>query len=110
MMRVILCMYQVNIIQLEPANEHLRDTIFFNIFRNSILFDELHDALEYRRYLVRNKIPPPKMYTLGGDVLDATAVLDPNPTSKLPVQQTFVFGEQRSRHVAIDAASDGNHC
>lgn len=38
----------VNMIKLLPTHEHLRDTLFWNIFRDSILFNDLKSAMAYR--------------------------------------------------------------
>ena len=40
--------YLVNMVKLAPDKEHFRDTIFWNIFRNSILFDTIETANQFR--------------------------------------------------------------
>lgn len=94
---MLLCCQQVNLLHLKPDLESLRDTLFFNIFNNAILFDDMNSALDYRQYLVQNDIRPPSMYTLQGTKVTSQAVLDPGPGGMKPSRLDYVFGEQPSR-------------
>ena len=38
--------YMVNLIQLDPKQEHMRDTVFFHMYRYTLLFENLDAALE----------------------------------------------------------------
>jgi hypothetical protein len=95
----------INLLQLTPENEELRDTLFWNIFSSSILFDNLSAALDYRREIVKAGLPIPFIYTVNGDRLDGTAMLSPVHTgstssassSSSPISETqlsYIFGEQ----------------
>ena len=62
--------YMVNIIQLRPDNERLRDSIFHAIFGRNVLIDTLNDAVEYTKKCGSN--PAPNFFTLTGDTLKVT--------------------------------------
>ena len=94
-------------LQLKPEYEYLRDTLFFNIFSTSILFDDMNAALDYRKYLVQNEIRPPSMFTLQGTKLTSQAVLDPGPGGTKPDRLDYVFGEQPSRVFESIRAENG---
>ena len=49
--------YMVNLIQLDPTREHMRDTVFWHMYRFALLFENLDAALEYRRGLVSSAPP-----------------------------------------------------
>jgi hypothetical protein len=91
---------QVNVISLEPDKEDLRDTLFYSLFGNAILFNTFNDALVYRKYLVTMKVKPPMMFSLSGDKISASAVLDPGPSGRPPDSFEFLFGEQPSKQYA----------
>ena len=94
-------------IRLKPDLEFLRDTLLFNMFGNSVLFNDMNSALDYRKYLVQNDIRPPSMYTLEGTRLTSQALLDPGPSGTKPERLDFVFGEQPSRDIASIHTSNG---
>lgn len=81
-------------IALEPQHESLRETLFYNIFKRSIMFDNLETALAYRRSLVTRNVSPPTIYTRRGDKLNSDGVLNPRQgAGKLPDALEFVFGQ-----------------
>lgn len=41
--------YLVNLIQLTEENEHLRDTVFWNIFKSALVFDDFESAVAFKR-------------------------------------------------------------
>ena len=85
--------YLVNMVQLTRDQEHLRDTLLYNNFQKSMLFDDLDSALAYRAYLVKINISPPLIYTMDGERISARAVLNPSPSGKCPQDLEFIFGE-----------------
>lgn len=81
-------------IKLPRDREQLRDTLFFNIYQKSILFDDMKNALVYRQSLIRQEIQPPMLYTLRGERITGNALLDPSANAKLPSTLEFVYGEE----------------
>jgi hypothetical protein len=81
-------------IRLDSDKEYLRDTLLYNVFGRSLLFDNLETALDYRSYLVAMSIQPPLIFTLEGDRVSARAVLNPTPQGKCPADLEFLYGEQ----------------
>ena len=84
--------YMINILQLSPENEHLRDTLFWDLLRNTILIDDFPSAIKYRREFIRENRSPPSIYTMNGDRLDSTAVFLPS-TPFNEGTLSFVFGQ-----------------
>lgn len=90
---LLLSFVQVNLLILAPEKEYLRDTLFFAIFRDALLFDTWQQALSYQKYLVVEKRrTPPMLYTRKGEVLSNQALLDPRPLARCPEQLETVFG------------------
>jgi hypothetical protein len=85
--------YLVNLVQLNRDQEYLRDTLLYNNFQRSLLFDDLESAMAYRAYLVRINISPPLIFTMEGERISARAVLNPSPSGKCPADMDFIFGE-----------------
>jgi hypothetical protein len=40
--------YMINLLQLDPSKEYLRDSLFFSLFRQGVLLDDLDAASAYR--------------------------------------------------------------
>ena len=59
------------------SEESLRDTIFFNVFKRQLLFDNLETAIEYRQWMVKKKKVVPTIYTRTGEKLSQEGQLDP---------------------------------
>jgi chromosome segregation ATPase len=83
--------YLVNIIQLDPEHEYLRDTLFFAIFDRTLLFDTAESALSYQKKMIDSKQRPPTIVTMEGDKFSPDGML--NPSAKMPRKLPFVFGE-----------------
>ena len=82
--------YLVNLIELPVSKEHLRDTVFYEIYHNSILIDNIDCAKEYRKHLNGiNAIAPP-IYTRDGTKLASNGLMTPNKTNQ---NLQFVYGE-----------------
>jgi hypothetical protein len=85
---------QVNLIHLHPKDEKLRDTIFYQIFQNSLLLDKETDAVIYRNLLIQNKIfPIPNLYSLDGVCLRGDGLFHPTQ-DRLPGKLNYIFGEK----------------
>lgn len=69
-------------LQLDPKNEELRDTLFYHIFKNSMLFDDLDSGMKYRRTLIKERKRPPAIFTVDGNKIGIDAVLDPKKGKK----------------------------
>ena len=54
-------------VKLDAENEYLRDSVFYDIFGQSILFDDMDHAVEYRTQLLQKNKKPSNIYTLKGD-------------------------------------------
>lgn len=80
-------------LQLDAKNEGLRDSLFFQIFKNAILFDDLDSAMEYRRAVIHRDSQPPNLYTVCGQKVGTDGVLDPNK-GRRPANLKNVFGMQ----------------
>jgi hypothetical protein len=81
-------------IKLQREREHLRDTLFYNIYQKSIIFDDMKSALAYRQALIRQEIQPPTIYTLHGERITGNALLDPSANARLPSTMEFIYGEE----------------
>lgn len=100
--------YLVNLIRLPADQEHLRDNLFFSIFRKSILFDDHNSAAKYREYLISRNEDPPTIFTRDGAKIPSVAVFDPSPAGKLqnPSQLEFIFGEQPTKDSPVFAQTN----
>jgi hypothetical protein len=88
---------QVNLIHLHQKDEKLRDTIFYQIFQNSLLLETEVDATLYRNLLIQNKIfPIPTLYSLDGCCLRGDGLLSPTThhQNHLPGKLNYIFGEK----------------
>lgn len=79
-------------LKLEPRNEYLRDTLFWHMFRNTLLFKDFADAVRYGRDLANDNKPAQSMYSEDGQQVLADGILDPNAVN--PSKLDFVFGMQ----------------
>jgi len=68
----------VNIIQLDDSKEHLRDSVFFSIFRKSLIFDDFELAAQYRKQLRAEGSSPPTLYTRRGDRITSDGLFNPS--------------------------------
>ena len=59
------------------SDESLRDTIFFNVFKRQLLFDNLETAIQYRQWMVKKRKSVPTIYTRTGEKLTQEGQLDP---------------------------------
>jgi len=59
------------------TDESLRDTIFFNVFKRQLLFDDLETAIQYRQWMVQKRRVVPTIYTRTGEKLGQEGQLDP---------------------------------
>ena len=90
---------QVNLLELEPRNEHYRDTLFWHMFGFTLLFKNFADAVSYRRELIRNNQPTPPMYSEDGQQILADAILDPNAVNSSRLD--YEFGMQDPRNSTL---------
>lgn len=86
-------------IQLEPHDEHLRDTVFYKIFGNTLLFDSMETAQAHRLSQIARNQNSPTMYTRDGNCLPSDGSMDPTVgRNRMPHHFNYVFGEQPPRH------------
>lgn len=79
-------------LHLTPDLEYLRSTVFFNLLKDAIVFDEYWQAVSYREYLTKRGIPCPLLYSLDGKQIAKDGVLDPNDRDSIS-RLDFSFGE-----------------
>ena len=53
--------HAINMLVLNPRDEGLRATLFWNMLGNLAIFDNDHNALEYRKHLVQQHQAPPNI-------------------------------------------------
>ena len=68
-------------IQLKPDQEHLRDSVFFSVFRDKIVFDTMESAMAYRSDIIGHsggmrRIPT--IYCRSGEIIAADGLQDPS--------------------------------
>ena len=76
--------YLVELINLN--DESLRDTIFYNVFKRQLLFDDLDTAIKYREWMVRRRRSVPTIYTRTGEKLAQEGHLDPGNEVSCSIQ------------------------
>lgn len=83
--------YMVNLIELERDKEYLRDSVFWVMFRNTILVDTFDDAQKVKEYLVSRKSRQnvPTIFTLAGDILESSGILNPKKRKDGPCDLEF---------------------
>jgi hypothetical protein len=87
-------------IQLRENEEYYRDTIFWNIYHQTLLFDNLDNALEYYKSCKRNNRLVHEMYTRNGDRVDSRGALDPTPgQGRMPALLKYIYGEMPSQDI-----------
>ncbi len=99
-MKFYFFVVQINMIQLSRNNEHLRDTLFYSIFRESILVDNVESAMNFREKFLLDcraqKVQknPPTLFCRTGDKIGSEGIMDPQK-GKLSMRSdlTFVFGQ-----------------
>jgi hypothetical protein len=95
--------YMINMLKLDSANENLRDSLFWHMFSNTLLFDDFASATTYRKILVQQRRLTPSMYTLTGERLMKDALFTPG--NKIPKNLSNVYGEQN-----LSTTDDYNVC
>lgn len=93
--------YLVNLINLPFEKEHLRDTLFYNIYKNSMLFDDMDTAFAYRKAAMekfkrRTGPKPPKIFTRDGYSIGTDGVRDPTASGRMPHELKNVYGQDGS--------------
>jgi hypothetical protein len=87
--------YLVDLISLN--DEALRDTLFYNVFKRALLFDDLDSAIEYRQFMVKKKRNVPTIFTRTGEKLPQEGQLDPIG-GRLPENLDYIFGQMKPQH------------
>lgn len=97
--------FMIDVLQFDSCREELRMTLFSHIYQNIILIDTLEHAMDFRREWLRTTNQrAPTIYTLQGDRVPASGLLD--PTSKLPSDLQTVFGSQDPKDIFSAHARD----
>ena len=86
---------------LEPRNEHLRDTLFWQMFGLTLIFEDFDDAVRYRKVLIKNNKSPPNMYSKDGQQILVDGILDPNAAKRSNLE--YIFGMQDPRNTTLFA-------
>ena len=76
---------------LDPENEHLRDTLFWHMYHNTILIDDLPRALEYATSSSMRNQTRPSMFTMTRERMQSDGILDP---VSAPKDLRNVYGAQ----------------
>jgi len=90
--------YMVNFIQLSREHEHLRDSLFWTIYKWGLVFDNYVDALRYRKCFIESRrSQPPAMYCADGKrVLDG--MVGDRANNDMPKALSCVYGAQAGDH------------
>ena len=86
---------------LEPRNEYLRDTLFWQMFGLTLIFEDFDDAVRYRKVLIKNNKSPPNMYSKDGQQILVDGILDPNAAKRSNLE--YIFGMQDPRNTTLFA-------
>ncbi len=78
--------------RLKDEHEGLRDTLFFSLFGDAVVFDDIESAL---LYLHDGSNPPARVYTKDGIRLDhKQGIFDPSDKGQQALEHLeFIFGE-----------------
>lgn len=96
----------MDLIDLSPANEALRETLFCKIFRESLLVRNRDDLVELRTFLIDEGLAPPAIFTLDGCSIGEGGLF-----SVMPQNLEYVFGQQNVLESAgYKAAERGRYC
>lgn len=77
---------------MESQDEYLRSSVFYNLLKDAIVFDDYWQAVEYRKYLTKSGVLCPMLYSLDGRQIGKDGVLDPNERNSIN-QLDYIFGE-----------------
>jgi hypothetical protein len=69
--------HMINLLKIDPSKEYLRDSLFYLMFKSSLLFDDLPTASAYRKYLSLRHESYPSMYTRTGERLLSDGIYIP---------------------------------
>lgn len=84
----------VNLIQLDQDNEDLRESIFYSIFENSLLFDDNISAKAYRDWFLQHgRGSMPDIFTKEGVKFDRRGIIWRRNVDD-PTELQYIFGEQ----------------
>eukprot|EP01051_Picozoa_sp_SAG22_P009299 SAG22_NODE_766_length_7392_cov_4.700123_2_plen_1726_part_00 len=92
----------VNMLELPPEKEKYRDTVFWTLFKTSLMMDTLEDAQAYRQHKTKQHQNCPTIFTKDGHTLANDGFLHagsrltertrlPNVFGAMPVQQTTQY-------------------
>jgi len=86
--------FAVNLLEFTNENAHLRRTLFFSVFSNTIVLDDLESAQVYREHLIRSHRKCPAILTMNGDMISGDGLMDPNRKCPQRLEDLrFTFGE-----------------
>jgi chromosome segregation ATPase len=75
--------YLINLIKLQPQNEGLRDTLFYHMYKDSLLFDSMETALSYKKRCIQQNQIVGNLYTRQGDRILSNGILISGKSAKL---------------------------
>jgi hypothetical protein len=88
----------------EADQEYLRGTVFYDLFKDALVFEDFWQAIDYRKYLTACEASCPVLYALDGRKVDGT--LDPN-YSVHSSRLEYSFGEYFSGRERLEKLQTG---
>lgn len=86
--------FAVNLIELLPENEHLRQTVFYKVYGQMLLMPTVDIAKLYLKECTAKNKPCPAMVTMDGRFVCGDSWSDPNDRLE-PAQLKFVYGAMK---------------
>jgi len=84
--------FAINRIKFRQDHEYLRHSVFWNLFRDVMVFENLFQAQAYRNYLVKRKIPCPTMFSVNDEeTIESTGFVKVGLKS-VSVDKVVMFG------------------
>jgi len=84
--------FAINRIKFRQDHEYLRHSVFWNLFRDVMVFENLFQAQAYRNYLIKRKIPCPTMFSVNdAETVESTGFVKVGVKS-VPVDKVVMFG------------------
>ena len=76
------------------SSKQMRQTVFWILLQNSIVFDTEKDAIAYRQYTLRKGIRCPSLSSLDGKVIPSSGIMDSTHRQIQDVSLNYVFGSK----------------
>ena len=72
----------------------LRNTVFWTLLQNSVIFDTEANAIEYRQFTIRMNTRCPNLFSMDGKFIPSSGIMDSSHGQLKDIDLKYVFGSK----------------